>query len=167
MSLIYHNITKLTELKKLTKELSPVVYVRKNSLLSGATIGQHFRHIIEFYNCIQNGHNQNFVCYDDRKRDELIETEQEYAINKIHEAIFFLNSIKKDKSIDMHVNYSVDKNEKITVSTSLFRELAYALDHTIHHLAIVKIALQEEEIELSNDFGVAPSTLIYQKSCAQ
>ena len=50
------------------------------------------------------------------------------------------------------------------VSSSFFRELTYLIEHTIHHLAIIKIGLNEvyPAIEIPKNFGVAHSTIRYQ-----
>jgi hypothetical protein len=45
--------------------------------------------------------------------------------------------------------------------------LAYAIDHADHHLAIIKIALNDEGIELDDEIGVASSTIRSRKLCAQ
>jgi hypothetical protein len=56
------------------------------------------------------------------------------------------------------------------VSSTVGRELIYNIEHTIHHLAIVKIALKAilPSLELPEHFGVAPSTIRHrQEACAQ
>ncbi|MDH3651116.1 MAG: hypothetical protein OEQ53_15620, partial [Saprospiraceae bacterium] len=49
------------------------------------------------------------------------------------------------------------------VPSNVARELLYNLEHLIHHLAIIRIAMREVEpdVELGAHFGVAPSTLLY------
>ena len=56
-----------------------------------------------------------------------------------------------------------------SISSSVGRELMYAYDHAIHHLAMIKIGMQIDfpMIEISKNLGVAPSTLKYRKQCAQ
>jgi len=50
--------------------------------------------------------------------------------------------------------------------SSIGRELLYAYDHAVHHLAIVKLGIHAEfpGIELDDSMGVASSTLRYQQS---
>jgi len=167
MALIHHNIQKLEEIKSLLKQLPTDLYTQPKEILSQAAIGQHFRHILEFYICLEKGVEAETVCYDDRERDVLIETNVEYAINTLNSLIQFLGKVKDDRSLTMKANYSATSEEKMTIQTSLYRELAYALDHTIHHLAIVKIALSEDDVQVDSNFGVAPSTIRYRKACAQ
>jgi hypothetical protein len=49
------------------------------------------------------------------------------------------------------------------IASSLARELVYLIEHTIHHLAIIKIGLNQgyPHLVLPVNLGVAPSTLLY------
>jgi hypothetical protein len=60
--------------------------------------------------------------------------------------------------------------EKVTfkVQTNYFRELLYNLEHSIHHQALIKVAvLKNKNIQLCSEFGVAKSTIEYRTQCAQ
>ena len=169
MTLIHHNIKKLEEIQSLLLQFSEELYTAPRGILSEATIGQHFRHILEFYICLEKGSKTGSVSYDDRERDVLLETDMVFAMKSIGKLIQFLSSLEKDCSLTMKANYSDANEELTTIQTSLYRELAYALDHTVHHLAIVKIALSEEveSVKVDSNFGVAPSTIRYREQCAQ
>ncbi len=168
MTLILHNIKKLNEIKSLLQEFPQDLYTEPKDVLSNATIGQHFRHILEFYFCLEKGVKTGIVCYDERERNVLIETYVTHAVMSIEKSINFLNSLEADHSLVMKANYATSE-EQTMIQTSLYRELAYALDHTIHHMAIIKIALSAEksELELDSNFGVAPSTVRYKNQGAE
>ena len=163
MKLIHDNIEKLEEIKALFSELSPDLYIQQIPVLNGATLGQHFRHILEFYICLIKGVAKGEVCYDERERNELIESKINYATKTINNVIMYLLSINSDKAIVLKSNYSTLPEDYEEIPSSLHRELAYALDHTVHHLALVKIALQVENIPVDEHFGVAPSTIRYRQ----
>jgi len=165
MSLILHNINKLREIKSLLQRIPFFLYSKEQDLLSGATISQHFRHIIEFYTCLEKGVKTGIVSYDDRERNVLLENHTDYSICIIDKISHFISWIKDDCSLSLKENYSDNTEEHTFFQSSLFRELAYALDHTVHHLAIIKIALKEEKdiIEIDENFGVAPSTIRFRK----
>ncbi len=169
MTLIQHNIKKLEEIKSLLQQLPQNLYTEPKDILSGATIGQHFRHILEFYICLEKGVKTGTVSYDERERNILIETNVEYAVIRIEKLIHFLALLKNDHTMTLKANYSNAIEEQTIIQTSFYRELAYALDHTVHHLAIIKIALSDEteRVEVDNNFGVAPSTIRYREQCAQ
>lgn len=165
MSIVVQNINKLKEIKELLQRIPADLYTQKMNVLSGATIGQHFRHIIEFYSCIGNGLDSKVICYDERKRNTQIEECTVYSSGVIDYIILFLSLIRSDCPVSLNGNYSNDQDYHSTFDSSLFRELAYAMDHTVHHMAIIKIALNDEKhiFQLDNNFGVAPSTVRYRK----
>ena len=168
MTLILHNIKKLEEIKSLLQQLPQNLYTEPKDILSEATIGQHFRHILEFYICLERGVKTGTVSYDERERNVLIETNVVYAVIHLERLINFLALLKDDRSLIMKANYSDALEEQTIIQTSFYRELAYALDHTVHHLAIIKIALSEEteRVEVDKNLGVAPSTIRYRQQCA-
>jgi len=46
-----------------------------------------------------------------------------------------------------------------------FREVVYNTEHTIHHLALIKVAIIDMKLDIvDNDFGMAYSTIKYQAS---
>ena len=54
--------------------------------------------------------------------------------------------------------------------SSLERELLAVMSHTVHHYALIAIALRLGDFDPGVGFGVAPSTLRYwqeQRECAQ
>ena len=141
------------------------LYTEQKDVLSNATIGQHFRHIIEFYLSLKKGSKARRVSYDDRERNVLLETQAAYAITFIDKTIGFVSNIEDDIAIVLEGNYSNDEEKSSFLQSSLFRKLAYSLDHTVHHLAIIKIALKEESsrFEADENFGVAPSTVRFRQ----
>jgi len=167
MILIDDNIQKLEEIKTLLRQIPRELYIRPKEILSQATIGQHFRHILEFYICLEKGIQARTVCYDNRERDVLIETETEYAIYSIEKLTAFLRRVENDYELTMQANYSTISEEKSSIRTTFYRELGYVFDHTVHHLAIIKIALSEDPVQMDCNFGVAPSTVRCRKVCAQ
>lgn len=158
----------LRQLVGLIDQLKDEQFASSLPILSGNTIGKHIRHIIELYDQLLNGYESGIVNYDDRQRDQRIETESSYAINKLMQIISECES-KSDKPIQLIVDYSVDDHTNVKVNSSYKRELAYNMEHAIHHMAIIKMAVENEfeKIILDKSFGVAPSTLRYNATCAQ
>ena len=169
------NITKtnteiLSQLQSLIDKLENAGYSKKIDVLSKSTIGKHVRHIIEFYDCLLNGISINTVDYDKRERNLLLEIDVNYASGYIDDLKHRLSLITKDKTLQLDVCFSEYTDEKITIQTTYYRELAYNIEHTIHHMAIIKIAVVSEcrHIQIDSNFGVAYSTIKHQqKQCAQ
>jgi hypothetical protein len=158
----------LDSIKSLLYSIPIDVYTKPDHILSGATLGQHFRHIIEFYQCIVDVNEQE-ICYDDRKRDLRLEKSIDFIIMKIDQINNSIANLNSETPIQTLSKFSSDPIEKkIKINSSIGRELSYGFDHSIHHLAIIKIALEinHPEINLPKGMGVAPSTLQYRETCA-
>ncbi len=153
----------LNELKLLISQLSNEEYVRHCESLSNATIGEHSRHIIELFQCLETQYEFGIINYDNRKRDYLIQTDTHFAQQIIEQIIFQLDKPNKDLKLEQKID-----EEVLLLTTNYERELLYNLEHCIHHQALIKVALlQLESIEIDENFGVARSTIEYRKQCAQ
>jgi hypothetical protein len=134
--------------------------------LSGNTIGQHVRHIIEMFQCLENGYETGEVDYDKRKRDILIETDKLYASELLKNIAREI--CKKNKSLFLLTYYDDMQAEPEKIGTNYFREIAYNLEHTIHHMALIRIGIKEiGNISVDESYGVATSTLKYRQQCVQ
>jgi hypothetical protein len=155
----------LTQLQNVVTQLSVSEFQRKSVYMSGASIGQHTRHIIELLQCLLNGYESGIVNYDDRKRDQLLETDVDVVLATIIELSEVIQ--KEDKSLLLKACYGAE-SIATELTTTYHRELAYNLEHTIHHLALMKPAFIEFGIDNKDgNFGVAYATIQYRKACAQ
>lgn len=159
----------LTEIKKVLLLLTDEQYLYPSNTLFGATIGQHVRHILEFYQSVFNGLNTKTVNYDNRKRNLLIETDNQYAIQVIDEINASLALDILDETLVLEGNFCAEEGKETEIKTTLFRELAYCLEHSIHHQALIKVGLLEVNCLsfIDDTFGLAPATIRYRKVCAQ
>ena len=147
-------------------QLSQQDYVQPCSTLSNNTVGQHIRHIIELFQCLEKGYEKGLVNYEKRNRDVLIETNKELAGNLLQQ--IHGNLRKANKEMLLEATYDDHSNQPITLSTNYYREIAYNLEHTIHHMALIRIGINEiSHVALPEDFGVASSTIKHRKQCAQ
>lgn len=165
--LINNHISILQQIKTTVAQFSKEDYIEKLQILSGSSTGMHVRHIIEFYTCLLCSDSE--VCYDNRLRNLNLETKPSSALEQIHQIEKDIVTLELSNSIYLKCNtdpnHSMDNMSKSTIK----RELVYILDHTIHHLALIKIAVLNNfpYINLEENFGVAPSTIRYKKECAQ
>ncbi|WP_316821741.1 hypothetical protein [Pedobacter gandavensis] len=154
------------QLRVLLAELSDSQYREKIPGMSDATIGQHIRHIIELFVELEKGYLKGTVNYDLRKRDVQLESDPAFAVLTMDEMELRLDL--PDKLI-LHIgNYSLRSKEGIVVQSSYWRELIYTMEHTVHHMALIRIAVNQiSSIPLPEDFGLAISTLKYRQSCVR
>ncbi|WP_416864219.1 MAG: hypothetical protein ACMVP2_15750 [Imperialibacter sp.] len=167
MNFTFHNIADLESIQKLLINTPSHLFTKQLPLINDATIGQHVRHILEFYQQLVLEEASGKICYDNRVRNTSIETDPNFAIQVAQGLISKLTRLTKDKALLLRASYSGDEEEKEVINSSLKRELAYALDHSIHHLAIIKIALCGEGLNIDPKLGLAPSTLRFKNSTYQ
>lgn len=154
----------ILEIKDLLHNIKQVHYHQNLEILSGSSIGQHVRHILEFYLCLFRALDTNQICYDERERDVRIETDLKFAGALIDKILIQLDTLaKEDRPLKLKVNFSRNPENDLLLETSLYRELAYNLEHSIHHQALIKAACKQLGIEneLNETFGVAPATIRY------
>ena len=118
-------------------QLSNKQYSHEVQLLSGATIGKHVRHILEFYQTVIHGLETKIINYDKRKRKLLMENDTEIAIQNIDLIDSGLAMVMEDESLILVGNFSSLEGEENRIKTTLFSELAYCLEHSIHHQALI------------------------------
>ena len=153
----------LDELTHLLSQMSNAEYSKSCQTIFGASIGQHTRHIIELYLELIHGAKNGEICYNNRIRNVLFETDVIAALEVIG---FIKANIEpmQDASVKLKANFS--KSEISTlIDTTIFRELAYNLEHSIHHQALIKVGLSEwGKLDLIDEnFGVASSTIRFKK----
>jgi uncharacterized damage-inducible protein DinB len=159
----------LTQLVELVKQMDERDFSKPSDALSKSTIGQHLRHTLEFFFCLEVGFEKGVINYDKRAHDKIIETDKYLALNALHRIIDFVNHIHQNKSLKLEVGYDNNHDDVITVESNLTRELVYNIEHAVHHMAIMKIGIREVApyIVLPYDFGVAASTIRYQEAVTE
>ncbi|PJJ10808.1 hypothetical protein CLU83_4275 [Flavobacterium sp. 1] len=153
----------LNELIELLRQLSEEEYSKACFELSGSSIGEHTRHIVEMFQCLVRNYDSAIVNYDKRDRNKLIETNTSFAVQMI---LDIKNSIlKENKNLELHQNID---GKSVNIQSNYYRELLYNLEHCIHHQALIKVAILKcESVAVDDNFGVARSTIEYRKQCVQ
>ncbi len=167
MNLVEIAVGVLHDAKHYLNRIDQTKYNESIELLSGSSIGGHTRHFIEFFQCLLEQKTQQIqVNYDLRPRNSEIEKYPNKANESIEKIIKDLNQHTWQEDCHIAAEYNPDTNEKVCIHTSFGRELMYNIEHTIHHLALIKIGLKliVPEMELPSHFGIAPSTIKFNKT---
>lgn len=152
---------RLQLLQILLHDLPEDKYREASTMLGHATIGQHVRHILEMLKCLKDGYAIGKLNYDDRKRDTLLENNKQFSRSLIAELLASMR--QPNKAITIAV--TVDENQTVEVQSSYIREIAYNLEHTVHHMAMIQVALREMKLSLvHDDFGKAYATIRHLKT---
>jgi hypothetical protein len=153
----------LEELIDLLEQLSDKDYTLQCIALSGSSIGEHTRHIIEMFLCLQYQYDSGIINYDKRERNKIMETNCSFAITQINNIIEHLNKENKNLFLKQQID-----GRSIEIDSNYSRELLYNFEHCIHHQALIKVGLlQFNSITINENFGIARSTIEYRKQCAQ
>lgn len=158
--------TILRQLSEVVEKISDEDFRKPSKALSNSTIGQHLRHTLEFFICLEQGFELGSVNYDKRIHNKAMENDKLIALHTISQVEEFVNTTKTNKTLQLEVGYEPDSEECVTIGTNYLRELTYNIEHTVHHMAIMKIGIREvaDYIKLPADFGVAVSTMRYKEA---
>ena len=150
------------QISSILAQITDEDYQMPLELLGGSTMGKHFRHILDFYKCIVVSDSVDQLDYSTRDRSPTIENSTEHArasYLRLHKEIDQLDENHQLTVIsDFHNN---DDTHRPHVQSTIGRELMYAYDHAIHHLAIIKIGIKAvfPYIAIDQSLGIAPSTI--------
>jgi hypothetical protein len=149
----------------LAEQISNGLYANARLPFMNSGVGGHFRHCIDFYNSFLSAFETGRINYLLRKRNQLVEIDRQLAVFEI-EAI--IEKLRRLSPTDLQSPVQVileDTSGPLDAQgwsgSSVMRELQSLLSHTIHHYAIIALALRLQGFEPSAEFGVAPSTLAY------
>lgn len=154
------------QISAVLQSLPQQAYCQPVSLFHGSTIGQHFRHILEFYTCLLEGCHAGYINYSSRQRNDAISENKQVALQIIESVASAIMRLDMQQMLQVESEFSDHSEEhKPAYASSVGRELQYAFDHAVHHLAIIRMGLEAHfpEIPVDADLGVAPSTLQHRR----
>lgn len=156
----------LSELDDFLYQIDDERYGKELDILLGSSTGMHTRHLLEFYQCLIDQSSGSCVNYDRRGRDKQIENQTAHASDIIRKIKDQIEDLDLDQPVELESGFDPEMNVYEMVNSNFRRELIYNLEHAIHHMAIIRIGIKQiaPEINLSDNFGIAPSTVKYQKS---
>jgi len=146
----------------LLSALSPDTYSQVAPAPYNASLGQHYRHMLEHFQCLLRGQLAREINYDARERERALETDLSRAVNTTLEILKVLSSQNSDglERSCLLINSLGYTDQKVSIlNSTLAREYAYCIGHAIHHYAIIRFLCHHFGVKVQDDFGIAPSTL--------
>jgi hypothetical protein len=135
-------------------------YQQKVPALYHASIGDHTRHIVEILQCAVHGHITGVIDYHNRERNLQLAEDPSLALASLQNLL--LTCKLENKAVNV-IHGEADQKDDQVLST-YHREMLYNVEHTIHHMALIKVALFYLGVQdLPEGFGMAYSTITYQK----
>jgi len=134
--------------------------------LNTSPVGAQYRHVLEHYHCFLEGLSSGRVDYDARRRDPALESSRARAAQATRVVLAELSGLSLDPhgAVEVQMRSAAEADRPEWRPSSLGRELQFLVSHTVHHFALIKLLLHGDHLELGWDFGVAPSTLAYERA---
>ena len=151
---------RLEDLMNLVMTLPADAYRARSSRVSGS-VGEHVRHTLDHIASLVAASPATLLSYDHRSRGTTLVTEPSAAVREM---------MRLDAALDRWSERSLDEPLRVmsmmssdgwvvTGWSTLARELAFVMSHTVHHQAIVALLLEQLGVEPPSErFGYAPST---------
>jgi hypothetical protein len=151
----------LVRLRALLERVPDAIYVSRPAPALSGSIGEHVRHCLDHVAVLVAAHDGGPVCYDRRLRFTTEETSRGAAIARIDALIEDLLETGEDRLWRPVVVESLLHADglPVTADSSLGRELAFVVHHTIHHFAVIALLLDRQGLVVPPRFAHAPSTL--------
>ena len=172
-NLIDLNITTLREGQYLLSLLNSDQYSQGFKPAFQSNIGTHFRHIVEHYQCFFTQLPDCAFRYDQRLRDQRLETDLAYAMETVTGLLACFHKLE-DSLFDERYTVGEQTEEKegidsdvIVVDTNLPRELMFLQTHTVHHYAMIAAMCRGIGVSPEPGIGVAIPTRNYTQNIDQ
>jgi uncharacterized damage-inducible protein DinB len=145
-------------LRSTIAELPDDLFRAKLAPTSGS-IGEHVRHSIDHARALLALIDGDDLTYDARLRGTSVEAHAHVAACEIDRVCSGLEALKGvgERPIRLHLIAEAGQRPSQLTSTP-GREVAFVLQHTIHHCALIALLLERRGIATPARFGVAPST---------
>lgn len=138
-------------------------YLRKPVGVVPSSVGGHVRHCLDHVEALLGALDRGRIDYDHRARGTAIEADRDAALGLLRCQITRLLAARLDlgRSLRLSALLSPDA-PPVEVTTTLGRELAFVLSHTIHHGALLAVMVKLLGGAVPPRFGYAPATLAYE-----
>ena len=151
---------RLDDLMSVVVTLPAEVYRARTANASGA-IGEHVRHVLDHLSALIGASPTAVLSYDHRTRGTSVESDPSAAVREMMRLDLALERWT-DRSLDEPIAVAAvldADGQSVTGWSTLARELAFVMNHTIHHQAIIALLLEFQGHQALDDrFGYAPST---------
>lgn len=152
----------LADTAAVVAEVHPADYARP--ALGGGTIGAHLRHSLDHVRALAAGVAAGTVAYErGRRRGGIEEFDRDAGLEGLKAARAGLASLVDEpftRPLVAALMFASD-SEPEPIPTTLGRELAFVLSHTIHHNALVGYLALGFGYQPPAAFGYAPATIAF------
>jgi hypothetical protein len=150
----------LQQMRSMIERMDDDTYVLPAPGRTSGGVGGHVRHCLDHIAALVHATRTGVVEYDRRQRGTDVETCRASAVDRIGELTARLGTLDSSMLDEpLLVETQIDPaGAMILTRSSVCREVAFLISHTIHHNAIVAQLLAGRTVALEARFGVAPAT---------
>src|SRR5262249_50540193 len=126
------------------------------------SIGEHVRHLLDHVAALVAAAPSRSLSYDHRERGTAIESDISAALRQVLRlkvALQRWSSLSPDEPVLVESIVSTS-GDRVAGWSTLSREVAFVVSHTIHHLATIALLLHMQGLFVPDRFGFAPTTLM-------
>jgi hypothetical protein len=139
-------------------QLDDQAYSRIAPAPFNASVGSHFRRVLERLLCLVNGFRPGEIDYDAPERNARLERRVAYASVACCDLLRAFKKLTKDTLNKDCVVVCSGVNEgdsSSPVQSTLGRELEYCIGHALHHFDIIRLICDSMHIRVPLEFGDA------------
>jgi hypothetical protein len=158
----------LKQMRSMIERMDDDDYLRPAPGRSSGGVGGHVRHCLDHVGALVNATRTGLVEYDRRRRGTDLESCRIAALHQIDELtdrLAVLDASMLDEPLLVETQIDPAGTMILTRST-VCREVAFVISHTIHHNAIVAQLLAGRSLVLDARFGLAPATPVETQDAA-
>lgn len=151
----------LDQLRDLLTLMPASIYRARPARRVSGSVGEHVRHCLDHVAALAACAQDEELTYDHRVRGTSLETEPETALSEIERLVWQINRLDGlPLNASIRLSAMLDTQGWAMVSKStLAREMAFVVQHTIHHFATMALLLDWQGYPVPAGFGVAPATV--------
>jgi hypothetical protein len=150
----------LVQMRSMIERMDDAAYAMPAPGRSSGGVGGHVRHCLDHIDALVQATWSGVVEYDRRRRGTDVETCRVAALQQIANlagqlALFDRSVLDEPLLVESQIDPS---GAMILTRSSVCREVAFVISHTIHHNAIVAQLMAHRNAHLDPRFGLAPAT---------
>jgi uncharacterized damage-inducible protein DinB len=158
----------LRQLADVIRAMTDEQYRRMPVGVVSSNVGGHVRHCLDHVEALLAGIEEGELTYDHRRRGTEVETSRDAALAVIRRQerqlfAFPPHPERRPLRLSAMVSSSLPPTE---VETTVGRELAFVLSHTVHHNALIAVMALTLGVPVPDRFGYAPSTIAHLERAA-
>lgn len=158
----------LDDLARAVRPLTASQFSRRERATSGS-IGSHVRHCLDHVDALERAIARGVCCYDDRVRGTAVEDDPMVACARLAASRMRLRALDPAllrQPLALSARISAD-GLAVQAPTSVAREVAFVLSHTVHHAAVIAVLLEDMGQARPERFGLAATSPALEPVCAR